>query len=90
MIDYTHYHRAMVAVTKRGYAFVYWVNRYLCPLDETNYGRGKSHWLEYLGKMSKESCRMTYYETPVLDATDTRINEFCRQRIADMETLVAS
>jgi hypothetical protein len=89
MLDYTKYYPAMIAMTPRGYAFIYWCDRRLGAHLDHNYGRGKQHWFEYLGKKTKDECRVAYPHTPILQSDDSRINNFCRRMIREMEELVS-
>lgn len=78
----------MIAVTTKGYAFVYFVRRFLVATNEDNYGRGKDHWFEYLGRLTKKQCRQQYPQTPVLEAEDPRINAFCQGKVLELAELV--
>lgn len=88
MLDYSQYYAAMIALAQSGNAFIYWMTNRLTALDGLNYGRGKSHWIEFLGKYTREECRDQYRGTPILPADDKRINEFIRSRIKEMDDLV--
>lgn len=88
MLDYSQYYPAMIALTERGYAFIYWCDRRLGAHLDHNYGRGKQHWFEYLGKKNREECKNNYPRTPILAVEDPRINAFCRGKIREMESLV--
>lgn len=79
----------MIALTPSGHAFIYWTVVRLVALDEDNYGRGKSHWIELLGKFSDRDCRIQYPDTPLLHHSDPRINGFIRRKIREMDELVA-
>jgi hypothetical protein len=89
MINYADYNLTMIAITPSGYAFVYWRWCKLIPVydHEADYGRGKKHWFEYLGKYSKEDCRKMYPHVPVLQADDARISHFKKERLKELEEL---
>jgi len=78
----------MIAVTEPGNAFIYWVRNLLPPLTDENYGRGKDHWFEYLGKWKKAQCGKEFPGCVVLDAEDPRISPFCRGKIMELDELV--
>ena len=89
MLDYSKYHAAMIAVTNGDYAFVYWCDRMLRAHEPYNYGRGKQHWIEYLGRKTKAECRTLYPHTPILDSEDPRINVFLKGKMTELEILVS-
>lgn len=88
MLNYEAYHPAMIAITDDGYAFIYWCDRKMNAHLDFNYGRGRQHWFEYLGKHTKEECKMKYPNTPILAATDQRINKFCKDKIQELYEMV--
>lgn len=90
MLNYSEYYPAMIAETSKGDYFIYWICLRLIALSDKNYGRGKSHWFEYLGKQEKNECRKLYPHTPVLSADDNRINVFLKSKIKELDDLINS
>lgn len=88
MFDYSAYYPALIAITEAGNAFLYYVDNRLEALTELNYGRGKKHWFEYLGKQSALECKRNYPRTPILKATDPRISPDKRAKITELEELI--
>jgi hypothetical protein len=88
MFDYSRYYPALIAITEAGNAFIYWVDNSLIALTELNYGRGKNHWFEYLGKQTPIECREKYPITPILQAQDPRISTHKKGKIREMEELI--
>lgn len=78
----------MIAVTTDDYAFIYWCDMKMNAHLEYNYGRGKQHWFEYLGKFTKQECKAQYPNTPILPSDDQRINKFCKGKIQELYDLV--
>lgn len=78
----------MIVLAGSGNAFMYWVKNLLPPLTEENYGRGKDHWFDYLGRWDKDKCRGQFPASNILDVADPRISAFCRAKVLELEEIV--